>query len=99
MQMEMKDTHSLVRQPFMSDDDLRVRSQTTLDPARLPIPEHDIPVRVTARDPFPVRRESDLTGVSCDGMTRKALLPVLAEVFGGVDDDLVVQRLSGEPFF
>lgn len=48
-------THSLMRQPLMRNNDLRMSPQPTLNPPRLPIPENNIPIGVPARDPLPVR--------------------------------------------
>ena len=83
----------------MSNDDLLVSRQTTLYPACLPIPEHDVTGAISAANPFPVRREANLTGVTGDRMPREALLPVLTEVVGAVDEDLVIERLRGKISF
>ena len=73
--------------------------ETGLDPTRLPIPKYDITVPVAATDPTTVRREPDLAGVTRDAVSCESFLAVLAEVVGGVDEDLVVEGLCGEVFF
>lgn len=87
-----------MRKPLVSNDNFRMCSQSTLYPPILPIPEHHVPVRISTADPSPVRREPDLACVSCNGVSCEPLLSVLSEVIGGVDEDLIVERLRSEPF-
>jgi hypothetical protein len=54
--------------------------EARLDAPCLPIPENNITFTVPAADPFPVRRESNLASVTCDGVTRETFLAVLPEV-------------------
>ena len=82
----------------MGYDNFRMRLQPRLDPPSLPVPEHDIPLAVTAADPLSVRRKSDLTGVSRHRVPRESLLAVLPEVIRVVYEDLVVKGLCGEVF-
>lgn len=55
---------SFVLQPFVCNDDLIVALQLALDAARLPVPEHHVPLGVTAAYPFPIWRKSDLTRIT-----------------------------------
>ena len=82
----------------MSNDHLRMTPQPRLDPPRLPIPAHDVALAVPAADPFTIRRKPDLARVARNGVAREPLLAVLPEVVCVVDEDLVVERLSGEVF-
>ncbi len=82
----------------MRNDDLGVGSDPGLDPPGFPIPENDISIRIPARYPLSIWTESDLASVPSDGVAREAFFAILPEVLGGVDDDLIVQRLGGEPF-
>jgi hypothetical protein len=77
-------------QPFMCNDDLIVALQLALDATRLPIPEHHVPLGVTAAYPFPIWRKSDLTGISGNGMPCEAFLAVLSEVICVVEQDLII---------
>lgn len=63
-----------------------------------PIPENNVPIAIAAAYPFPIRRETHLTSISSNGVARKAFLAILSEIVCAVDEDLVVQRLSGEVF-
>lgn len=83
----------------MVDDDLLMGVQPLQDLASLPIPEDHVTLTVTARDEPTVRRETDRTGITGDGVPCETLFPILSETIGRVDEDLVVQRLTGEPFF
>jgi hypothetical protein len=91
-------THRLMPQPLMRNHHLTMRLQPALDPPRLPVPEHDIPRTIARRDPLAVGRKADLAGVPGNGVAGEPLLPVLSEVFGAVDEDLVVEGLGGEIF-
>lgn len=85
-----------MRKPLMRNNYLRMSLQSRLYPARLPIPENNISLSITATNPFAIRGKSYLTCVSCDGMTGETLFAVLTEVVGAVDEDLIVEGLSGE---
>lgn len=87
-----------MRQPNMVDHNLLVRPQPLDQLPVLEVPEHQVPVRVSRRDVPPVGREPDLAGVTSGGVPREALLAVLLKSLSGVDEDLVVERLGGEPF-
>lgn len=78
-------------QPLMGNNDLVVRLQLALNPTCLPIPEHYVPFRIAAAYPLPIRREADLTRISCYGVARKSLLTVLAEGVGVVEENLVIE--------
>jgi hypothetical protein len=94
----MRSTDRFMRQPLVRDDHLRVRLQARLDPARLPVPEHDVATRVATADPLAVGREPDLARVTRDRVPREPLLAVLPEVVSGVDEDLVVEGLRSKVF-
>jgi hypothetical protein len=83
----------------MIDDDLFVRVQSFQDLSSLPVPEYHVTLSISARNEPSIWRETDRTGVTCDSMTCKSLLPVLLETVGRVDQNLIVERLSGKPFF
>jgi len=58
--------------------------EARLDASRLPIPENDIALTVSAADPFPVGGEPNLASVTCNGVTCEAFLAVLPEVVSTV---------------
>jgi hypothetical protein len=89
----------LVGQPRMIDDNLLVSVQSLQDLASLPVPEDHVSLSVTAGYETSVWREPDGTSVTSDSMTGESLFSVLSESVGRVYEDLVVERLSGEPFF
>lgn len=78
-------TYRIMRKPFMRNNHLRMSLQPRLYPPRLPIPENNIPLSITATNPFSIRGKSYLTCVSCDGMTGETLFTILTEVVGAVD--------------
>ena len=80
----------------MRNHHLRVCPQPRLDAARLPLPEHDVALAVSAADPLAVWGEAHLAGVPGDGVSSEALIPRLPEVVRAVDQDLVVEALRGE---
>lgn len=73
--------------------------QSRLNPAALPVPEYNVALPIAATYPFTIGRKADLTGVPGYGMSSKPFLPVLPEVVRAVDEDLVIERLSGEVLF
>lgn len=83
----------------MRNDNFTVRLQPTLDFSILPIPENDIAISISRADPFSIRRESHLTCITGYSVTSKTFFAVLPEVVRGINEDLIVQRLSSEPFF
>ena len=83
----------------MTNDNLPMSSQPTLDLPILPVPKDEIPFTVSRTDPSAVGREADLARVACDAVSCEALFSILSEVVGGVDEDLVVEGLGCEPFF
>lgn len=88
----------LMRQPHMVNHHLLVRIQPLQNLAALPIPENNVALSVTGREESAVRGEPDGARVTGDGVACKALFAVLSEAVGRVDEDLVVEGLSGEPF-
>jgi hypothetical protein len=64
----------------------------------LEVPEMDVAASVAGADESTVRAKSGLARVPSDGVTSVALLPILLKGLGRVDEDLIVQRLHGEPF-
>jgi hypothetical protein len=88
-----------MRQPLVRNNDLAMAPQSALDPPALPIPKYHVPFSVSGRHPPSIGREPDLAGVPGCGVSGEALFAVLTEVVGGVDEDLVVEGLGGEPFF
>lgn len=88
-----------IRQPDMINDDLVVCTQSLDDAARLPIPEDDVAATGTRRDVLAIGRETNLTGITSDGVSGKPLLLGLLEApVCRVDQDLVVERLAGKIF-
>ena len=75
----------------MCNDHLGVSSETRLDTASLPFPEHDVPFTVAAAYPLAIGREAHLAGVPRNRMSRKSLVPCLPEIIRAVHEDLVVQ--------
>ena len=75
----------------MCDHDLRMCLEPRLYSPSLPLPEDHVALSVTAADPLPVWRETDLAGVPGDGVTSKSFISRLAEIVRTVDEDLVVQ--------
>jgi hypothetical protein len=94
-----KATYRLVRQPLLIDTDALVSFKLVgILAARLEVPEMDVSSSVAGADESTIRAESGLTSVPSDGVASVALLPVLLKGLGRVDEDLIVQRLHGEPF-
>lgn len=69
----------LVRQPDVIDNHLFMRTKTLDNLAGFPIPENDITTSCTTRDVFPIRTESDITGVTSGSVTCETLLFSLFE--------------------
>jgi hypothetical protein len=84
-------TYRLVREPLVSDDHLRVSFEAGLDPTRFPIPENDTAIRLSATDPFAIRGEANLTGITSYGVSLEYLFAVLPEVIRTIYQDLVVK--------
>ena len=88
-----------VRKPGVVNDDLLVTLEPLGDLARLPIPEYQVAATRSTRNVFAVRGEGDFAGIPSDSVTSEALLFDLAErPIGGVDEDLVVERLARDKF-
>ena len=84
-----------IRQPHVVNHNLVVRLESLDNPARLPVPEHHITRSRPGRDVLAIRRESKLTSVPRNGVTREPLLLVLPKVaIRGVHEDLIVERLA-----
>lgn len=89
----------LIRQPDMINHDLLVRPHPIDNLARLPIPENHISTTRTTRNVLAVRTESNVASVSGDSVTcEPLLLGLLERAVGGVDQDLVVERLTRKVF-
>lgn len=82
----------------MCNHNLRMCLEPRLYPPSLPLPENHVTLPIPAANPFPVGREADLAGVPGDGMAGEPFVPRLAEIIRAVDEDLVVQGLSGKIF-
>jgi len=78
-------------QPFMGDNHLGMTPELALDTTCFPIPENHVALCVSARDPLSIRGETDLASVSRNGMASKPLFPVLSEIVGVVEQDLIIQ--------
>lgn len=83
----------------MRNDDLGVAFEPRLNPTSFPFPEYHVAVTISRADQSTIGREPNLARIASNSMTRKSLLAVLAEVVCGVDENLIVEGLSGEPFF
>jgi hypothetical protein len=89
----------LVGQPYMVDDDLLVGMEPFQDLASLPVPEDHVSLAVTTGHKASIWRESDGARITGNSMTSEALLSILSESVGRIDEDLVVERLRRKPFF
>lgn len=69
------------------------------DFSTLPVPEDDVSLTISTGDVSTIWRESNLTSVSGNSVASEALLSVLTESVGRVDENLVVERLSGKVLF
>jgi hypothetical protein len=78
-------------QPFMGYNHFGMASELALDTTCFPIPENHVALCISARDPLSIRGETDLASVSCNGVASKPLFPVLSEIVGVVEQDLIIQ--------
>jgi hypothetical protein len=83
----------------MSNNYLRMTTQPALDMAIFPVPEYDVAFSISRTDPSPIRREADLTSISRDTVSGKALFAILSEVIRRINEDLIIERLCSKPFF
>mmetsp|Transcript_6356 Transcript_6356/g.18273 ORF Transcript_6356/g.18273 Transcript_6356/m.18273 type:complete len:428 (-) Transcript_6356:629-1912(-) len=90
---------ALQRVPFAADAHPFMRLEAPEDLRRLPVPEVAFARAITRHDVAPIRRKIDLASIAGIGVTLEGLLAVDAKLIQRrVCHDLVVQRLSAEPF-
>lgn len=89
-----------MRMPSRVNDNLVMGLELLVDLARLVIPDPHVALRVSRGEVPSIGREGWLTGVSSHHVSRKQFLAVLADsILSVVDVDLVIHRLTCQPFF
>lgn len=82
----------------MGDDCLVVRVEPLEESIALEVPEDYVAHAVAGADELAVRGELDFARIARDVVTCETLLAILLEIGRREDEDLVVERLHGEPF-
>ena len=83
----------------MCNHNLGMSFHPRFDAASLPIPENNVALAIPAAYPLSIRRESHLTRITSNGVSREPLLAILAKVICTIYQNLVIKRLGRKVFF